>query len=166
MFVNTFLGPQLKELQVVPAVRHFLSHGFLRTEPARGRDWAEQFLSSPELQQVDVLARLVRLVCEERDLLLEAAGLFEELVCAAEQLRASGLPARLALQLLGGKLNEMFPTEGALNLYLTVHSLNLDEELRGRSWHSGAVEDDSQPDGLGMLGLVAKYFLHSESESA
>jgi hypothetical protein len=34
------------------------------------------------------------------------------------------------------------------------------------------VEDDSQPDGLGMLGLVAKYFLqslhslHSESESA
>jgi hypothetical protein len=114
----------------------------------------------------DVLARVLRLAGEDRDLLLECAGQFDELTAAAAQLREQVRCPRLQVRLLGSKLGELFPTEGSLHMYLSAHTklrAELDSELVGRSWHAGAVEDESQPDGLGILGIVAQKFLFSKN---
>lgn len=169
------LRSRLEDLRPLsPCVPRFLCLGVLGDQNAPGdatgdkaseEDWFARLLAVRDWDW-DVLARVLRLAGEDRDLLLECAGQFEEITLAAAELRAQGCaqacPPRVQLRLLGGKLGELFPTEGSLHMYLSAHTrlrAELDPELVGRSWHAGAVEDDSQPDGLGILGILAQKFL-------
>lgn len=155
------LQSELEQVRTTPqalCIGQFLHScvlGLGRDGPAR-RVGAELWdaIAGQVSKDMDALSRVLRLVSHDRELLFECALLHEELTEAAHQTRQTCLPRRIQVQLLGSKLGELFATEGALNLYLSMHRVQ--PLLVGRSWACGAVETE---DGLGVLGVVAVFIL-------